>query len=404
MRRLSVLLVLLCGVFALYAETLNVGLYATAGLEDFSSEIVSTLFTLLPDNSRLERINYERHMRQREDSRDSQVHAALASEAEVPDAAADEYIPYSQCDPVWNLVVEEVDDDFITSRSLSMLDYTSLCDSLDLGIGFSSSPQDRLTLVEVFIYIEGRVEEVYSALCIPSRVEELAPEILSQLIAFFTRNHVLLQCASFARADLYDESGSPVPQYGGYAVIPRTTSDLTARRSGYEDLSIQVSVPDDALMVTLEGEMVMLPVGQVTVTAHPQGASARLFGLDVDLPLTADFDSSAVVLSISLEGFRDENLQLTPGAGFHSVILRPQWMAGDDLVRQAKDEMYRALRNTLLSFGAYVIMSSVSNIYPQAAVWSGIASSLAAGVSVVNLMDFLHDCMVYYDSARAVYL
>ena len=361
MRRLSVLLVLLCGVFALYAETLNVGLYATAGLEDFSSEIVSTLFTLLPDNSRLERINYERHMRQREDSRDSQVHAALASEAEIPEAAADEYVPYSQCDPVWNLVVEEVDDDFITSRSLSMLDYTSLCDSLDLGIGFSSSSQDRLTLVEVFIYIEGRVEEVYSALCIPSRVEELAPEILSQLVAFFTRNHVLLQCASFARADLYDESDSPVPQYGGYAVIPRTTSGLTARRSGYEDLSIPVSVPDDALLVTLEGEMVMLPVGQVTVTAHPQGASARLFGLDVDLPLTADFDSSAVVLSISLEGFRDENLQLT-------------------------------------------IMSSVSNIYPQAAVWSGIASSLAAGVSVVNLMDFLHDCMVYYDSARAVYL
>ena len=184
MRRLSVLLVLLCGVFALYAETLNVGLYATAGLEDFSSEVVSTLFTLLPDNSRLERSNYERHMRQREDSRDSQVHAALASEAEIPEAAADEYIPYSQCDPVWNLVVEEVDDDFITRRSLSMLDYTSLRDSLDLGIGFSSSPQDRLTLVEVFIYIEGNVEEVYSALCIPSRVEELAPEILSQLVAF----------------------------------------------------------------------------------------------------------------------------------------------------------------------------------------------------------------------------
>ena len=90
--------------------------------------------------------------------------------------------------------------------------------------------------------------------------------------------------------------------------------------------------------------------------------------------------------------------------GGEPQLEKPAALAGDDMVRQAKDEMYRALRNTLLSFGAYVIMSSVSNIYPQAAVWSGIASSLAAGVSVVNLMDFLHDCMVYYDSARAVYL
>ena len=86
------------------------------------------------------------------------------------------------------------------------------------------------------------------------------------------------------------------------------------------------------------------------------------------------------------------------------MTLKPQWMAGDGRVRDAKEEMYTSLRNTILSFALYVAASSIANIYPQTAGWINPVGTLSAGISVINLLDFIRDCFVYYDTARQVYM
>ena len=66
--------------------------------------------------------------------------------------------------------------------------------------------------------------------------------------------------------------------------------------------------------------------------------------------------------------------------------------------------MYRSMRNTILSFGLYVLMSTLGDIFPESASWTGVAGTVTAGISIVNLIDFLHDCLSYYDTARQTYL
>ena len=141
------------------------------------------------------------------------------------------------------------------------------------------------------------------------------------------------------------------------------------------------------------------------MTAYPWGTEASLFALPVaSLPLTTSFQQSSVLMTLTSPGFAQESIQLTPQQSFYSVSLKPQWMAEDGRIESAKDEMYRSMRNTLLSFGLYVIMSSIQTIYPDQSAWTGIASGFAAGISVLNLADFIHDMLAYYNTAKQVYL
>lgn len=404
MRRLLCSLFLLLALFPLCAGTLRVGLLCTQGTEDFASTVSNTLFSLLGSNSRLEIVNYSRHIAESDAEEARRVHSDLAQEREGAAYSAPEYVPYWQSDPICEPVSLDWDETFIRERSQSMLSYSMLDQNLDLILAFVQVSEGQIGELDVYMYIEGRTEEVFNSLFVAGSLDSLAGPVLSSLVSHFTEDSVLCDVSAFPSGTLSDSlSGEEIIRSGQWALVDLSTTSITVASSGYQSLTVEVDTSAKPYPV-LEGSLIEEDIGSVSLQAFPSGTKASLFGLSADLPLSASFQSGALIVSLSNEGFKTENLQLTPQSRFHSVMLRPQWMAQEGRTGEAKDEMYRSMRNSLLSFGLYVIMSSLSQIWPQAAPVADLVTPLAAGISIVNLIDFIHDAMAYYDSAKQVYL
>ena len=356
MPRKTVCLILLLSLSCLLsASALRAGLAASPSA-DWAESVLTSFLTLLPANDELEELN--RTNAEKKEVRDAEmhIHSDLAAERET-DYVPQEYQAYYLSDPAWEIESLSVEEDFLLDET--MLSYYSLRDELDLIFVFTASEEGALSYAAVHVWCGGRTETVFDVLYRTQDEEELPLQILSALAARFDPSLAVLDLTSYPSCRLFTQDDSEIPTASGYAFVP---SDLDAVRPS-------------------------------------------LFALPVaSLPLTTSFQQSSVLMTLTSPGFAQESIQLTPQQSFYSVSLKPQWMAEDGRIESAKDEMYRSMRNTLLSFGLYVIMSSIQTIYPDQSAWTGIASGFAAGISVLNLADFIYDMLAYYNTAKQVYL
>lgn len=405
MRRAVLLLAFMLSALGLCASTLQVGLVASPDVSSFASSALETLFSIMPPNGRIERINRARCEREAIAEQEKQIHSALASEREITLDDDFRYVPYYESGEVFSIVPIEADEGFISTPDENMLSYHSLSKGLDFIFIFSSSSDSTLDQLDVSIFLDGSVIELFSTLYIPEERDEILGRLTAEIVYYFDPSLILLDLRSFPGAAFYcDDMEDPIATSQGYALVKKETECIHVLKDYYEPLTISLDAHSERLVV-LEGELVQAETGHVVLSAFPYNAQASLFGVDVRLPLATDFDNGTVLLSIAQDGFKTENLQLTRSSGgFKSVVLRPQWMVEDGRVKEAKDEMYRSMRNSILSFGLYVIFSSISSIYPETSSWSDIAGFVSAGISIINLIDFIHDGFAYYDTAKQVYL
>ena len=373
MPRKTVCLILLLSLSCLLsASALRAGLAASPSA-DWAESVLTSFLTLLPANDELEELN--RTNAEKKEVRDAEmhIHSDLAAERET-DYVPQEYQAYYLSDPAWEIVSLSVEEDFLLDET--MLSYYSLRDELDLIFVFTASEEGALSYAAVHVWCGGRTETVFDVLYRTQDEEELPLQILSALAARFDPSLAVLDLTSYPSCRLFTQDDSEL------------SLDFSSGRS-----------------YSVDAEPAALETGEVTVTAYPWGSEASLFALPVaSLPLTTSFQQSSVLMTLTSPGFAQESIQLTPQQSFYSVSLKPQWMAEDGRIESAKDEMYRSMRNTLLSFGLYVIMSSIQTIYPDQSAWTGIASGFAAGISVLNLADFIYDMLAYYNTAKQVYL
>ncbi|NLZ68910.1 MAG: hypothetical protein GX903_07880, partial [Spirochaetales bacterium] len=86
------------------------------------------------------------------------------------------------------------------------------------------------------------------------------------------------------------------------------------------------------------------------------------------------------------------------------IELKPEWMQKDERLKKAKDEMYKALRNTLLWFGSSVLISSLENIYPEQVLsYSAPIKLTFTSISIISLIDFIYKSSKYYHVAEQTY-
>lgn len=401
MPRKTVCLILLLSISCLLsASALRAGLAASPSA-DWAESVLTSFLTLLPANDELEELN--RTNAEKKEVRDAEmhIHSDLAAERET-DYVPQEYQAYYLSDPAWEIVSLSVEEDFLLDET--MLSYYSLRDELDLIFVFTASEEGALSYAAVHVWCGGRTETVFDVLYRTQDEEELPLQILSALAARFDPSLAVLDLTSYPSCRLFTQDDSEIPTASGYAFVPSDLDAVRLSAPGYEDLELSLDF-SSGRSYSVDAEPAALETGEVTVTAYPWGSEASLFALPVaSLPLTTSFQQSSVLMTLTSPGFAQESIQLTPQQSFYSVSLKPQWMAEDGRIESAKDEMYRSMRNTLLSFGLYVIMSSIQTIYPDQSAWTGIASGFAAGISVLNLADFIHDMLAYYNMAKQVYL
>lgn len=137
----------------------------------------------------------------------------------------------------------------------------------------------------------------------------------------------------------------------------------------------------------------------------PFDALINIQGMD---GVVGRYSTDSQVLPFALhsqrEGFADLNLQINTPLVASTLELRPKWMDNDDRMKDAKDEMYKALRNTILSFASYVLVSSLDTIYPDTfSSYSGPLKLTCGSISIISLLDFLYKSGKYYHSAEQTY-
>lgn len=137
----------------------------------------------------------------------------------------------------------------------------------------------------------------------------------------------------------------------------------------------------------------------------PFDALINIQGMD---GVVGHYSTDSQVLPFALhsqrEGFADLNLQINTPLVASTLELRPKWMDNDDRMKDAKDEMYKALRNTILSFASYVLVSSLDTIYPDTfSSYSGPLKLTCGSISIISLLDFLYKSGKYYHSAEQTY-
>jgi hypothetical protein len=108
-------------------------------------------------------------------------------------------------------------------------------------------------------------------------------------------------------------------------------------------------------------------------------------------------------ISADAPGFANLGLQISSPAIYNCLELKPEWMEDKTRLRTAKDEMYAALRNTLIAFGADVAVCSLERIYPEFAPSSLPFKVTFTSVAVISLFDFLYKCGRYYRTAENTY-
>lgn len=110
------------------------------------------------------------------------------------------------------------------------------------------------------------------------------------------------------------------------------------------------------------------------------------------------------VINGEAKGFSDINLQVNNPIVFDRIELKPEWMQKDERLKKAKDEMYKALRNTLLWFGSSVLISSLENIYPEQVLsYSAPIKLTFTSISIISLIDFIYKSSKYYHVAEQTY-
>ncbi len=393
---------------SLSASALNVG-YSALGngvddIEIFSRTCLETAFLLLPRSDRLEDINHARYTAESDRAFLEYLHDCFVREREKGDFSLPEYTPYYEEEEKFLLIRTVAAEEFLSSRNMVMLEHVSRLHSLDVFFSFMISSEGEVSTLEVYMYADGKIEELFSSLYITGRLEEEMPSVMAEILSCFAPSHTLVSAEAFPSSRFFIDEATEVFPVSGWLLVPSSLSGMRICTDGYYDLQAAIK-PGQNGVSYLEGSLTELPRGSITVTAHPYASQASLFGLEIpQLPQTLSFDSGVLIMTVSNDGFESEHLQLTGGSSFYSVTLKPQWMAEGSRVLDAKEDMYRSLRNTILSFALYVAAGSIANIYPQTESWIGPAGAISAGICVINLLDFVRDCLVYYDTARQVYM
>ena len=258
-----------------------------------------------------------------------------------------------------------------------VLDYILNYNDLDLLICYSSEIDGALSFINVFCYdgeIKPLIDTVYLTTERPSFYEEL-----------------LLSIAS-----LYYPDVAFIKEEGNLSAVDVSLKEYTGQ-------SIEL---DSGKIFEFFKEEKPLENHTQLVFSIPYDASLSIFAIEkASLPLSVTSSESDIILSLNKEGFSGSTFQLDNSKdSINALYLKPTWVKDSGRLKTEKDEFYRSLRNTFLSFSLYAISKSVNNINSDIGAFGKVMEVATAGVSIVNLIELIKSCTNYYNRAKETYL
>lgn len=409
MRKLSALVItLILSLCPLAASTLRIGLCSFS--DDMSYATTSAIHLIgsrLAESERMLSINERRDRNEARRAYDTTVHTALDKDT-APGAEPEFfYLPPSGSNPVYELVEPEVTDDirsFVLSGDESALDYLLLRDRLDVLFIMKDAEEPQLREYTFQMYDGSAFIDVDSALIVKGQEDDYVDELATALIEVIGISYGLVSLEDFPAFVSVSEGEAVLLPIADRLLLSSGLHELVFSASGFATRTLSLEVVAGEELVP-DGEMQPLPPLTFLIDSIPYGATVSLGG-DEQFPLPAVGEMMMpVILTGRAEGFQPLQLQMQNVPDVLTLELKPEWMAGEGRVTDAKKDMYSALRLALLSLGSSAVVMALNTVYPEVmSTYQVPLNTLTIGVSVLAILDFLHDAAVYYNTAREVYL
>ncbi len=393
---------LLCTVLLLLATTLvakdavlRVGYISSVSVEAVEEVVLSAAESVLsvhPDltslaKARLDRADEKAYQRKVHEALKADDHSTVERKVESGIVSDVEFI---------RLDVQEMQE--------GEAEHLIRVNELDVLLVLSGSLDGPLLEYALSLYTLEDSVTLVDTLAVLHEVEAERELILRALSSYFLPEYSYIK--------LNDRPSNLVAYVDG--VKARITDSLIFVTPGVHTLSFSSinKIAQDAEVETENGEIKSIDLSFAPITfpsleivTVPMDAEINVQGMD---GVVGHYYSSAQSLPFALhaqrEGFADLNLQINTPLLASTLELRPKWMDNDSRMKDAKDEMYRALRNTILSFASYVLVSSFDNIYPtEFKPYSAPLRLTCSSISIISLLDFLYKSGKYYHTAEQTY-
>lgn len=371
MRKLLTFFILIIALIPLSASSLRVGLYNVP--KELSNEVASALELFLSNDfrsSKLDELCYNRLNGAFEKEEDLKIHKALIEEKTPAERSTFEYKEFDIIECIE--ISENSLNDAILSKNIDALNYIKSYNELDLIFIYSVDIDGPLSFIELFVF-DGTVNGVLDSVFLTHEEPSFYENILLEL------GKIYYPEVAFVR-----ENGNLKP--------------VNAELSEYELKPGEIT--------EIEAEGVEIVEHSQLLFSIPYDAKLSVFAIDSSaLPIWINSSEDDLIVSLNKDGFEGRVFQLDNSQdSVHALRLTPQWIKEDGVLKSAKDDFYRALRNTFLCFSLYAISSTINNINSDIAPWGDIIKSATAGISIVSLINLIKSCGVYYNRAKETYL
>ena len=286
--------------------------------------------------------------------------------------------------------ISDTESMFLEEGDKEAYDYVMLSEDLDLLVTAYTEEEGLMT--DLSLLVNG--EEVYSSLYLTSEEDDEFLNILSVLLPYLKSDDTVIVRVDMPSVVSLSVDGEAVTPLRSVIALEKGEHEVVYSSPRFETVRETVIVDDNTV---LSPSLVPVFSGPAFISSMPYDAEIYYQGEKIDGHVVSE---GTVPFSIAArrEGFAPFSLQSTVASDTISITLRPEWMAGENMTERAKARFYDSLLMTLVSFGSYVAMSSLSSIYSDA----GLAPAAVAltGISLVQLTELLDAMFNYFQMAR----
>lgn len=390
-KRINLLLLIILLALPIYSAELRVMLASDDSNElDFLSSALSAFGGTADSSYALSAYN-ERASRENQIKKEKEIDSSYQSEKTIASGSAD----VSSFDGTLDIKyiypeVAEGDKRYLRAGDEYAYSYYKAKESADLILYLKSETIGGVDYMSLLL--DGNVirEGVY----LSELMDEEERELLTVLMPYFKSDEYRLYELSLPSLSSVIVDGLSLAEGTAFIALKAGEHEFYISSPRYKSSKFIVNVGEESVIeFTLEEK----EERALFINMRPYDAELYYQGDKMESHLIR---SSVSPFSIALKrpGFAFYSFESKRDIDTLDLYMRPEWMDDSNILKNEKEEFYKSLFTTLISFGAAIGAESLKRIYSE--VDFGPADVVFTGVSLVSLIYMIDSISSYYNAAR----
>ena len=390
-RRLLIFLVFILTLCPLGAESWR---YSILGENDGYVALVDSVISLMPY---VDNVDMTKSVRERAERNERiKTEKKKAEYYENENYTSLSTLSLSQVTIPERLEIEKVDTSFSDYSSLlrtgdtDTYEYLLSQNNLDALIYVKSEGEGTIREIEV-IYNGGIIRKAFYTTSLFNYEEEALTDYFTSLLLSTDHNWHRINVDVPSVSIVID--GNVKTNSSDLIVLENGPHTFTLSASGYLDKTETIEVGEDRdINLTLSP----LDSHSLYISTLPWSVDMRVNGEVSDGKFIQSIHSPYTI-SLSSPNFSHLTFQSNRMDESIDVELNPLWTEADEIIIEKKNDFYRSIFTSLLSFGGYTALRAVENI--NGTTGPNALKVVFGGISIVSLINLVCTAIDYYESA-----